>query len=117
VSILNNLIVNAIDAVQPGGKIWVDQQLIAEYMVFRVADDGQGIKPRDIEMIYQPGFSTKIDPATGKFSTGLGLTHVKQLTEEMGGDIQVDSRPGKTIFEIRIPVSEFAALHTEGDDT
>ena len=93
VSILNNLIVNAIEAAKYGGIITISEKSKDESIFFAVEDDGCGIEEDDHEVIFKPGYSTKYSEATGTLSTGLGLTHTKALVELLGGRIRMESLP------------------------
>jgi two-component system sensor histidine kinase YcbA len=107
VSILNNLIFNAIDAAGENGEIRVREFTQNSYVVIEVSDNGSGIPKEDLEVIFEPGYSTKYDEETGTMSTGLGLTHVKSIVEYLNGEISVDSTPGKgTVFTIHIPIAK-----------
>ncbi|TWH45983.1 HAMP domain-containing sensor histidine kinase [Sporomusa sp. KB1] len=105
VSILNNLIINAIEAVMPAGIIAVTGQCSNGNLVLIVADNGPGIAAEETELIFAPGYSTKFSEVTGQMSTGLGLSHVKNLTEGLGGEIKVTSQPGKTVFTVLLPLA------------
>lgn len=106
-SILNNLIINAIEACGENGRIRVSQLLQGDDVVFCVEDDGCGIDPKDMGLIFNPGYSTKHSADTGKVSTGLGLAHVKNLTENLGGKVQVVSRLGKgTAISVMLPFAK-----------
>lgn len=105
VSILNNLIINAVEAVQTAGVITVTGQCFSGKLVLIVADNGPGISPEELEVVFAPGYSTKFCEVTGQMSTGLGLSHVKNLTESLGGKITLTSKPGKTVFTISIPLA------------
>lgn len=109
ISVLNNLIINAVEACASQGIIKVSQSRTGSDMVFRVEDNGCGIESGDLDAIFSPGYSTK-HSETGKVSTGLGLAHVKNLTEMMGGSITVASRPGQgSRFTVTLPVSSLCA--------
>jgi two-component system sensor histidine kinase YcbA len=104
VSILNNLITNSIEALNETGILHVEQMSEGAWLLFRVEDTGRGIMARDMGAIFDPGFSSKFDPQTGKLSTGLGLTHVNSLVSALGGEITVQSTVGeKTVFVVRLP--------------
>lgn len=104
VSILNNLIFNAIDASDETGEIKVKEYTMNNSVVIEVSDSGSGIPEEDLQVIFEPGYSTKYDEKTGKMSTGLGLTHVKSIVEHLDGKITVNSTPGKgTSFTVYIP--------------
>ncbi len=105
ISILNNLINNAIESIDKTGYIHIGQRMEGPSIVFEVTDNGSGIKPKDLQAIFTPGFSTKFDKSTGRMSTGIGLTHVKELVESYyDGQIYVESDLGKgTIFKVYLP--------------
>lgn len=100
ISILNNLIINSIEACEEKGQIKVSQAMQKNEILFCVEDNGCGIDPKELEMIFMPGYSTKHSSDTGRVSTGLGLAHVKNLTESMGGEVKVTSelKKGTKVF-------------------
>jgi two-component system sensor histidine kinase YcbA len=103
-TILNNLIVNSIDACKSGDYIRIYHRNDDKSIYFEVSDTGEGIEDDTLPYIFNPGFTTKYDPVTGKPSTGIGLSHVKNIIEDIGGNIDVESRPGSgTVFKIIIP--------------
>ncbi|MEQ8189535.1 MAG: response regulator [Candidatus Eremiobacterota bacterium] len=70
------------------------------YVKLVVKDTGHGIEPDVLEHIFEPYFTTK-DPGEG---TGLGLSVVHGIVRSHGGDITVNSQPGKgTVFEVLLP--------------
>jgi signal transduction histidine kinase len=94
-----NLVDNALDAVGKGGHVAVIARREANRVVVEVADDGPGI-PADVrEQIFDPFFSTK-DVGKG---VGLGLDIVRRTLERHDGEIDVESRPGRTVFRVRLP--------------
>jgi signal transduction histidine kinase len=105
--LLSNLVVNAQDSMQGGGKLAIrtryTRSLRGMYggMSITVADTGSGI-PRDIRnTMFEPFVSTK-----GEKGTGLGLWIVKGIVEGHSGRIQVRSIVGKgTIFKMIFPIS------------
>lgn len=103
-SVLNNLIINAIDAIDDDGWVTLKVKDKDEDLEFHVIDSGSGIKKKHLDAIFTPGFSTKFDKKTGKMSTGIGLTHVKHIIERsLDGEIKVSSGTGHgTIFEIKL---------------
>jgi two-component system sensor histidine kinase YcbA len=110
VSILNNLIFNAIDATNEKGEIVVLEYTEGDNLIIKVTDDGRGIPEDQLKVIFEPGFSTKYDPKTGTMSTGLGLTHVKSLVEHLKGCITVKSDPGNgTTFLVTIPLAQLTS--------
>ncbi|AOY74931.1 ATP-binding protein [Clostridium formicaceticum] len=103
-TILNNLIINAIDACEGKGKIQVLQKNHQNDILFQVIDNGGGIEEEILPYIFNPGFTTKYDEKSGTPSTGIGLSHVKSMVDELKGQINViyEVEEG-TIFEIVIP--------------
>lgn len=110
VSILDNLVTNALDAVETGGLITVHSACLDDRLVLKVTDNGCGIKQEEFDLIFAPGYSTKFSAETGQLSTGLGLSHVKNLTEVLRGNILLESRPGYTEFTVVIPLEQLAAV-------
>ncbi|MDU4961052.1 MAG: sensor histidine kinase [Sporomusaceae bacterium] len=109
VSLLDNLIMNAIEACGDAGNICVSQTRKGQEYSFEVADDGVGIASEELLFVFKPGYSTKFSPETGKMSTGLGLCHVKNLSEDLGGTVSVASAAGKgATFIVSIPVERLA---------
>lgn len=105
VSVLNNLVANAVEAIEGQGRIAVTGGREGGWYVLRVQDTGSGIPPDDWELIFTPGYSTKSDPVTGEFSTGLGLAHAAGLVAALGGEIRVErSAPGDTVFRVALPL-------------
>ena len=106
ISVLNNFIINSIDAIEEVGWILVEEVNSGNEYVFRVVDNGIGIDSEEMDLLFEPGYSTKYDPVTGRMSTGIGLSHVKQIVENyFKGRIQVYSSKteGRTCFEVGIP--------------
>jgi signal transduction histidine kinase len=94
-----NLVDNAIDAVAVGGHIAVTARAENNRVVVVIADDGPGIPPEIQGRIFDPFFTTK---GVGK-GTGLGLDIVRRLVQRHEGEIEVDSRPGRTEFRVILP--------------
>ena len=112
-SVFHNLMVNAVEASEKKDPtIRVEGQRVqqadgADLAIFTVTDDGPGIPPDKLDDIFQPGYSTKFDEESGSFNRGLGLCLVKEIVEdEFGGQLSVESEPGKTVFTVRIPAVE-----------
>ncbi len=104
--VLLNLINNAIDALEPGGRITlstrrIDSSLTERSIEVEVKDNGAGIAPDLLEQIFEPFFSTK-----GSNGTGLGLSICKGIIDNHEGQIRVDSRLGRgTTFTLSLPVT------------
>ncbi len=71
-------------------------------VIVTIGDNGPGI-PQDIRpKIFEPTLTTKKDSQT--VGLGLGLTIVKRLMDSYGGDISVESNPGRTVFNLQLPI-------------
>ena len=100
----SNLIDNALDAVGPGGRVTVTARREGRFVVVRVIDDGPGIPPEIRSRIFDPFFTTK-EPGKG---TGMGLEIARRVLRGHEGDIEVESRPGRTEFRASMPLAEDA---------
>jgi signal transduction histidine kinase len=96
-----NLIDNAADAMGGKGRITIRTRRQDGWAVVEIEDDGPGI-PEEIQpRIFDPFFTTKA-PGAG---TGLGLsTSYAIVTRKHGGQFRVESRPGRTLFTVRLPI-------------
>lgn len=110
ISILRNLIMNSMDAIdtKSHGKIKITNHMEDNNHVFMVKDNGEGINEEDLNLVFSPGFSTKINYDTGEINRGLGLSIIQNLVvEQSKGDIKVLSKLGQgTSFYIYIPMGE-----------
>lgn len=98
--ILSNLIQNAIRHTPPGGLIIVTAQPHAGGLELAVRDTGEGIAEADLPYIWQRFYKADL---TG---TGLGLAIVKELTEALGGTVEVESELGKgSSFKINLALA------------
>ena len=97
---LVHLVRNSVDhGIESNGTVLIE----AKQGQVTVTDDGRGIAPENLPLIFQPGFSTTKD-ATEFSGRGVGLDAVKTAVEELGGSVSVTSEPGKgSSFKIKIP--------------
>jgi signal transduction histidine kinase len=96
-----NLIHNAAQAMGGTGEIVIETALEGGVVRVAIQDDGPGISADLVSRIFDPFFTTK-----GKGEgTGLGLSIAHKIVEKHGGRIEVDSVPGRTRFEVHLPVS------------
>jgi signal transduction histidine kinase len=105
-----NLIDNAIDALAEKakagkGEITVRTTRDGASALVDIVDNGPGIPPEVKGRIFDPFFTTK---PVGE-GTGLGLDTVYRIVRQHHGDVRVDSRPGETHFQVRLPISHGAA--------
>jgi signal transduction histidine kinase len=96
-----NLIVNAIEAMQDGGKLKVRTRREPTDVMIEIRDSGAGIPESVKTHIFEPFFTTK---AVGE-GTGLGLDTVARIVRKHRGNIRFDSKPGDTCFQVRLPFS------------
>lgn len=100
--VMENLIKNAVDAMEGSGAIAVTTGKEKDYVYVEVADTGKGISRKNFKTIFNPGYTTK------KRGWGLGLTLAKRIIEQYhAGKIYVKtSEPGiGTTFRIDLPLS------------
>jgi signal transduction histidine kinase len=104
--VLVNLVMNAIDACDRGGRVTMRARNRPGAVVLEVADDGRGIASEDRAHVFDPFVTTK---KRGQ-GTGLGLWVVAQVARAHDAEIEVDSHPGSgSTFRIVWPSSERAA--------
>lgn len=111
-SIFRNLITNAMEASKSDTvHVKITQRSSDSDWLFTVADDGPGIPSEDLEEIFHPGFSTKINYDTGEINRGLGLNLVQDIIKnQWSGQISVSSHPGETVFSIQIPKTQLKGV-------
>jgi two-component system, cell cycle sensor histidine kinase and response regulator CckA len=96
-----NLIKNAVEAMPQGGKIGIRTFVEEHYVVFRVEDNGTGIRPENLGRIFEPFWTTK-----GIKGTGMGLASSYGIVRRHQGDILVESRQeGGSVFTVRLPTA------------
>jgi signal transduction histidine kinase len=105
--VLVNLIVNARQAMDEGGQLFVAVRTNAEdnWAEISVRDTGSGIPADKLRNIFQPFFTTKEADAQGQGGTGLGLALCKDIIDAHEGRIRVESAIGKgTTFTLKFPL-------------
>jgi two-component system, OmpR family, phosphate regulon sensor histidine kinase PhoR len=104
-SIFGNLIANAINYTQEGGRILVMMDMAGINIRIRVIDNGFGIEERHLDKIFDRFYRVKTEKTRYITGTGLGLPIVKGLVDSLGGYISVESVPehGST-FTVLLPV-------------
>ncbi len=113
--VINNLVINAIEAMAENPhhlistpRVEVLQYTHGDYLCISVVDNGPGIPKDFLDLIFIPGFTTKFSGETGRSSTGMGLSHVKNIIDEAGGDMEVSSTCERgTEFKIELPINKF----------
>jgi signal transduction histidine kinase len=97
-----NIIDNAIDAMNGKGELRVRAFREDPCVVVEIGDNGPGISPQVKAHIFEPFFTTK---GVGE-GTGLGLDTVQRIVKKHRGNIQVNSKPGDTRFQIWLPIAQ-----------
>jgi signal transduction histidine kinase len=98
-----NIIDNAADALGGKGEITIRTRREGEWVAVEIEDNGPGIPPEIEHRIFDAFFTTK-PPGKG---TGLGLNiSYNIIVHKHSGDIKVFSQPGKTCFQVRLPIGE-----------
>ncbi len=88
----------------------------AEWVVFKIADTGIGMSPETVRDLFQPFTRGDAESARKYEGTGLGLAISRRLCRMMGGDITVESTPGKgSTFSVRIPAQADRPDYSLGD--
>lgn len=93
-----NLISNAMQAMPDGGRLYIRNECTVDDVIIEVEDTGIGIQEDNIEMVFDPFYTTRKEDGTG-----LGLWIVKKQIERVGGHIYVSSSIEGTKFTIILP--------------
>jgi signal transduction histidine kinase len=104
--ILLNLIINARQAMSRGGRlrVGVSANHATSMVEIRVADNGCGIPPDKLRLIFEPFYTSKEPDEEGHGGTGLGLSVCRQIIEQHQGRIRVESLVGKgSAFTVKLP--------------
>jgi CheY-like chemotaxis protein len=112
--ILLNLLSNAIKYTEHG-RVWLDVRYRNGIAEFEVGDTGIGIRPDEIERIFEPFERGHAAAANNIPGTGLGLTITRLLAQLLGGEVTVTSTPGSgSLFRVRLLLTE-APAHAQQD--
>jgi two-component system, sensor histidine kinase YcbA len=106
-SFINNLVTNAIEAIEDTGTITVTIEKDDQWIDCKVIDDGPGVPSKYTQLIFKPGFTSKYKE-DGTPSTGIGLSYIKEMAEELGGEVTLLPRERGSIFTIRLPILSLA---------
>jgi two-component system cell cycle sensor histidine kinase/response regulator CckA len=100
--VMTNLVLNAMDAMPDGGTLSIGTRDTPDGVLITVADTGVGMPEPVRRRIFDPFFSTK-----GEKGSGLGLSMAYSIVHRHGGDIRVESEPGRgTTFSLSLPETQ-----------
>lgn len=103
-AVVNNITANAVESIANSGEVKLRIFEELEYTCMEITDSGQGILEDEVDVIFEPGYTTKFSDL-GVAAIGIGLSHVKEIIHALEGDIQVVTPRVGSIFTIRIPTS------------
>jgi PAS domain S-box-containing protein len=105
VQTLTNLLGNAIKFSSPGQTVVLRVKVDGERALFEVADDGRGIPPDKLELIFERFLQVDASDAREKGGTGLGLPICRSIVEQHGGRIWAENRAeGGSVFRFELPM-------------
>lgn len=110
--ILMNLIVNARQAMDEGGRLTLKivDNAAEGWAEISVGDSGSGIPNDKLQKIFDPFYTTKTADSRGQGGTGIGLSLCRKIIEAHKGRIRVESEVGKgTVFTLKLPRAESPA--------
>ncbi len=103
-TVWNNLVANALIAVEAGGRVAVRPRTTPEEIVVEVTDDGCGIAPDRLARVWEPFYTDRAD------GSGLGLSLVRAIVERHHGSVDAESQPGRgSTFRVTLPRAGGAA--------
>jgi signal transduction histidine kinase len=100
-----SLLENALDSMEDKGHLVLSAQCSGEFVVIEIWDNGPGIPEENQARIFEPFFTTK-PPGQG---LGLGLDTAQRIVRQHRGFINVESKPGATCFQVRLPIEPLQA--------
>lgn len=111
VSAVGNLVENAVKYSDDGGSVHVRVRRSGSWLEFLVVDQGVGIPPRDLDRIFERFYRVDKARSRGTGGSGLGLSIVRHVATNHGGEVLVSSREGEgSTFVLRLPLHEPAAV-------
>jgi signal transduction histidine kinase len=93
--ICGNLFSNAIKYSAPGKNVWISLAGTHDAVSIKVKDEGVGIEKDELPNLFSKYSKISSLPTNGEASTGLGLSIVKRIVQELNGDVYCESEPGR----------------------
>jgi signal transduction histidine kinase/CheY-like chemotaxis protein/AraC-like DNA-binding protein/sugar lactone lactonase YvrE len=111
--IINNLLNNAIKFTPGGGAVIITAEIKDEKMIISVEDTGSGIHPDDMPFIFDRYYQSRMENASLQGGAGIGLSLCHEYMKLFGGEISVQSEPGKgSRFTLSRPLALSSAVET-----
>ena len=109
--VIENLVLNAIDAMPKGGRLIFRTGMVEKYAFFELSDTGTGLTPEECERLFTPYYTSK------QHGTGLGLAIVQSVISDHQGRITVSSKKDEgTTFHVELPIWEEQEIHHGGTE-
>ena len=107
IEVLENIFLNAIDSMSGGGRLTITTEKASgpgeSDVIIRIQDTGVGISAEQMEMIFEPFYTTK----AAEQGTGLGLSITKKILDSLGGTVEIESELGKgSVVSVCLPFRE-----------
>jgi len=104
--VIRNLTTNALKFTNPNGNVWYTVEKENSYFIISVNDDGVGISKENIEKIFKSKKRVTTLGTSGERGTGIGLILCKDFVKKNGGELWIESEPGKgSSFKFSLPVA------------
>ena len=112
-TIFRNLLSNAIKFTPEGGTVSVNATTTNDRLMLSIEDTGLGMSPEDLKKLFKLDEFHSTNGTDGEAGTGLGLIVCRDFVKRHGGDLNVESLPGKgSRFTFDLPVSKSEKLNT-----
>lgn len=107
ISVLRNLVSNALKFTEPEGKVFIDCNINCKQLELSVSDTGCGMTEQELIDLFRIDRHISRKGTEGERGSGLGLILCKEFVEQNGGAISVESEPGKgSTFSFTVPLSK-----------
>jgi signal transduction histidine kinase len=116
--VISNLLKNAVNYTNAGGKVFVSlREMNEKYAELIIRDTGVGIAPEELPHVFEPFYRSERSFHMDKTGSGLGLPLVKEMIKRHKGSIHVESAPGKgTSITVHLPLAPGAHRESNEED-